>query len=371
MEIFALSTSLFVNLAEQSTISSFSPNNHRNLPKVAVVILNWNGREFLRKFLPSVISNSHGEAEVIIADNASTDSSIEFLAENYPELRIIQNKTNGGFAKGYNDALFHVDADYYILLNSDIEVTPGWIKPVIDLMESDLSIAACQPKIRSYHHPEKFEYAGAAGGYIDHYGYPFCKGRMFQHLEEDKGQYDEISEVFWASGACMFVRAELYHRLGGLDADFFAHMEEIDFCWRLKNAGFKIMYCPDSVVYHVGGGTLPKKSSFKTYLNFRNNLAMLFKNLPGRLLIPVFLVRFPLDGLAAFKFLFDGGYADFYAVLRAHLYFYRNFLRLHSKRKEVAEHRYVSCIYRGHLIVDYYAKHKRIFPQLKPEKFSK
>ena len=226
---------------------------------IAVVILNWNGREFLRKFLPSVILHSSSVAEVIVADNASTDSSVEFLQQNFPQVRIITNLTNGGFAKGYNDALAEVAADYYILLNSDIEVTPHWIEPVIKLMESDPLIAACQHKLRSYHQPEKFEYAGAAGGFIDKYGYPFCRGRIFQDIETDNGQYDDVKEIFWATGACMFVKADLYRQFGGLDADFFAHMEEIDFCWRLKNGGYKIMYCPESIVYHVGGGTLPKK----------------------------------------------------------------------------------------------------------------
>lgn len=340
------------------------------MPQVAVVILNWNGREFLRKFLPSVIRYSKDIAEIIVADNASTDSSIEFLQDNFPGIRIIQNLTNGGFAKGYNDALSQVDADYYVLLNSDIEVTEKWIEPVIELMEKDPLIAACQPKLRSYHNPEKFEYAGAAGGYIDIYGYPFCRGRVFLNLEDDHGQYDDAKEIFWATGACLFVKAKLYHEFGGLDNDFFAHMEEIDFCWRLKNAGYKVMYCPQSVVFHVGAGTLPKKSSHKTYLNFRNNMSLLYKNLPSRLLLPVFMVRFPLDGLAAFKFLFDGGFRDFYAVLRAHYYFYRNIPNLRRKRKALQQHQ-VSCIYTGHLLFDYYLKKKLTFPDLNPEKFTK
>jgi len=337
--------------------------------QVAVVILNWNGREYLKKFLPSVIAHSKDIAEVIVADNASTDSSIEFLQQNFPDIRIIENRTNGGFAKGYNDALKHVDAKYYILLNSDIEVTENWIEPVIRLMDSDSNIAACQPKLRSYHQPEMFEYAGAAGGYIDRYGYPFCRGRVFQNLEEDQGQYDDIRDVFWATGACMFVRAELYHRFGGLDEDFFAHMEEIDFCWRLKNHGYRIVYCPDSVVFHVGGGTLPKKSAHKTFLNFRNNLALLYKNLPDDLLWKVFFFRFPMDGVAAFKFLLDGGFADFYAVLRAHLYFYRNFFSLRQKRKSL-QRRHVSCIYHGYLVMDYFLRHKRTFPELDFARFS-
>ncbi len=339
------------------------------MPHIAVVILNWNGREFLRKFLPSVIRYSKDVAEIIVADNASTDSSIEFLQENFPEVRIIQNLTNGGFAKGYNDALGQVEADYYVLLNSDIEVTENWIEPIIELMEKDPLVAACQPKLRSYSHPENFEYAGAAGGYIDKYGYPFCRGRIFLHLETDLGQYDDSKEIFWATGACLFVKASLYHKFGGLDKDFFAHMEEIDFCWRMKNLGYKIMYCSKSVVFHVGGGTLPKKSSHKTYLNFRNNLSLLYKNLPDKLLLPVFLVRFPLDGLAAFKFLLDGGFADFWAVLRAHYSFYKSFRSLKQKRALVKQH-HVSCIYEGRLLVDYYLNRKTTFPELDKEKFS-
>ncbi|MDO9254476.1 MAG: glycosyltransferase family 2 protein [Bacteroidales bacterium] len=339
------------------------------MAKVAVVILNWNGREFLRKFLPSVLAHSQDVAEVIIADNASTDSSIEFLQDNYPRLRIIINRSNGGFARGYNEALSEVEADYFVLLNSDIEVTENWIEPVISLMESDKMIAACQPKLRSFQEREKFEYAGAAGGFIDEYGYPFCRGRIFQHLETDNGQYNDAMEIFWATGACMFVRADLYKMFGGFDEDFFAHMEEIDFCWRLKNGGYKIMYCPDSVVYHVGGGTLPKKSSHKTYLNFRNNLSLLYKNLPSHLVFPVFLVRFPLDGIAALKFLIDGGFADFYAVLRAHFYFYRHFFYIRSKRKKITQSM-VHGIYKGNLVKEYYLNKKTLFTQLDPKEFA-
>jgi len=339
------------------------------LAKVAVVILNWNGRKFLEKFLPSVLANSADVADIIIADNASTDSSIEFLQDNYPQLRIITNRTNGGFACGYNEALAEVEAEYYVLLNSDIEVTKNWIEPVIKLMESDASIAACQPKLRSYHEREKFEYAGAAGGFIDEYGYPFCRGRIFQHIETDNGQYDDAVEIFWATGACMFVKAELYKQFGGFDEDFFAHMEEIDFCWRLKNGGYKIMYCPDSVVYHVGGGTLPKKSSHKTYLNFRNNLSLLYKNLPSHLLLPVFAVRFPLDGIAALKFLIDGGFADFSAVMRAHFYFYRHFFYIRRKRHKITQSM-VHGIYKGNLVKEYYIDKIRLFSELNPGDFA-
>jgi len=339
------------------------------LAKVAIVILNWNGREFLRKFLPFVLAYSKDIAEVIVADNASTDSSIEFLEANFPEVRIINNRTNGGFARGYNEALAEVEADYFVLLNSDIEVTPHWIEPIIELMESDKSIAACQPKLRSYFEKEKFEYAGAAGGFIDEYGYPFCRGRIFQHLETDHGQYDNTMEIFWATGACMFVRADLYKQFGGLDEDFFAHMEEIDFCWRLKNHGYKIMFCPDSIVYHVGGGTLPKKSSQKTYLNFRNNLSLLYKNLPSHLLLTVFAVRFPLDGIAAFKFLLDGGFGDFYAVLRAHIYFYCNFFNIRRKRRQFTQ-TMVHGIYKGNLVKEHYLNKKNLFSQLDPKEFA-
>ncbi len=332
--------------------------------KAAVVILNWNGKKFLEQFLPVVIQQSNGIAGIIVADNASTDDSVVFLQEHFPEIRIIQNQSNGGFAKGYNDALKLIDAEYYILLNSDIEVTSHWIEPVLQLMDSDKNIAACQPKIRSYYEREKFEYAGAAGGYIDKYGYPFCRGRLFFTLEEDKGQYDDVREIFWATGACLFVRAELYHKFGGLDEDFFAHMEEIDFCWRLKNHGYKIVYCPDSIVFHIGGGTLPKSSSRKTYLNFRNNFTLLYKNLPAKRLVPVFTARFLLDGIAAIKFLLDGGFKDFLAVSRAHLSFYGNIGKIRKKRKSQIQQK-VRHIYHGNIVIDYYLLKRKKFTDLK------
>jgi GT2 family glycosyltransferase len=332
--------------------------------KVAIVILNWNGRTFLEQFLPSVLSHTTDQTAVIVADNASTDDSVEFLRTHYPDLRLIINDSNGGFAKGYNDALKQVDAEYYVLLNSDIEVTQDWISPVIEMMDADPSIGACQPKIRSWHEREKFEYAGAAGGFIDKFGYPFCRGRIFFELEKDEGQYDDACEIFWATGACMFVRSSLYHQLGGLDEDFFAHMEEIDFCWRLKTAGHKIMYCPQSVVYHIGGGTLPKSSSRKTYLNFRNNFTLLYKNLPSSKLYPVFFVRLLLDGIAALMFLVKGGFRDMYAVTRAHLYFYRH-LSHNRKKRHALQHKDVSCIYRGNLVWDHYIKGVKRFSDLK------
>jgi hypothetical protein len=334
--------------------------------KVAVVILNWNGREYLERFLPSVLQHS-GTAEVIVADNASTDESVEFLQKQFPQVRLIVNESNGGFSKGYNDALKQIEADYYVLLNSDIEVTANWIDPVITMMESDPRIAACQPKIRSWFEKSKFEYAGAAGGFIDKYGYPFCRGRIFFELEEDQGQYDDACEVFWATGACMFVRAKLYHDSGGLDEDFFAHMEEIDFCWRLKAAGYRIMYCPQSVVFHIGGGTLPKSNSRKTFLNFRNNFTLLYKNLPSGKLFPVFFVRLLLDGVAGLKFLFTGGFRDMYAVTRAHFAFYRQLPKNRRKRRALKQAE-VNCIYRGNLVWEHYVGGVKKFSGLRKAK---
>ena len=247
----------------------------------AVVILNWNGKHMMEKFLPSVTAHTSGDAEVIIADNGSTDDSIEFLHTHYPDLRIIQLDQNYGFAEGYNRALAQIEADYYVLLNDDVEVTPHWVEPVIEQMQQNPLTAICQPKLLMYDQRDTFEYAGAAGGFIDRYGYPFCRGRLFDVVEKDHGQYDDPCEIFWASGAAMFVRADVWHQLGGLDGDFFAHMEEIDFCWRAKNKGYRVEYCPKSAIYHVGGGTLPKSNPRKTFLNFRNNLSMLYKNLPA------------------------------------------------------------------------------------------
>lgn len=338
--------------------------------RTAVVILNWNGSSFLRKFLPSVLQHIRPDVRVIVADNDSKDDSVSMLKSEFPQVEIIRNETNGGFAKGYNDALAKVEAEYYILLNSDIEVTPGWIDPVIKLMDSDRSIAACQPAIRSYHAPEYYEYAGAAGGFIDEFGYPFCRGRLFTELEKDHGQYEDTREIFWATGACLFVRADLFREYGGFDEDFFAHMEEIDFCWRMKHNGYKIMVCPESKVYHVGGGTLPKKSSFKTYLNMRNNITLLYKNLPSERLVFVFMSRLLLDGVAAFKFLIDGGFGDFWAVMRAHMSFYRHFGK-HRHKRSLIKHRYVSQVYKGNIVIDYFLGGVKHFSQIPASKFTR
>jgi GT2 family glycosyltransferase len=333
--------------------------------KIAVVILNWNGKKFLEEFLPNVIEHSADRAEVIVADNASTDGSVVFLKQNYPNIRLIQNAENGGFSKGYNDALKHVDADYFVLLNSDMEVTPNWIQPVIDLMDNDPTVAVCQPKIRSYSEREKFEYAGAAGGFIDRFGYPFCRGRVFDTTEIDTGQYDDVCEIFWATGAAMFVRASVYREFGGLDEDFFAHMEEIDFCWRVKNAGYRVMYCPNSTVYHVGGGTLPKQSSRKTYLNFRNNLSMLYKNLYITERFFVFFVRGFLDDAAALKFLLGGSFGDFTAIPKAYLHFFKNFPKIRKKRKQQKTIcRYHAGMADFSVVWRYYVMKKKTFRQL-------
>ncbi len=302
--------------------------------KIAVVILNWNGKSFLEKFLPIVVKYSH-DSQIIVADNQSTDNSVSFLKTHFPNVSIIVNPSNDGFAKGYNLALKQVIAEYYILLNSDVEVTENWIDPIIHLMDTNPKIAACQPKILDYNHPSKFEYAGAAGGFIDKYGYPFCRGRIFNFLEEDKGQHDTVKEVFWATGACMFVRSEVFWKVGGFDNDYFAHMEEIDVCWRMKNIGYQIYVNPTSTVYHVGGGTLNKLSPRKTYLNFRNNLITLTKNASPRFLFFKIIFRMILDGVAAFKFLFEGNGSHFFAVIKAHMSFYKHLPSTLKKRDEM------------------------------------
>ncbi len=302
--------------------------------KIAIVILSWNGKELFDTFLPSVIQYSNSEnIEIIIADNGSTDKSVEHLKRFYPSINIIELKKNYGFAEGYNQALKHVDAEYLILLNSDVQVTENWIEPCIQLFDADEKLAAIQPKILSYNKPKYFEYAGAAGGFIDKYGYPFCRGRILNRVEEDTGQYNQPSLIFWATGACMFVRAKAYKTAGGFDGDFWAHMEEIDLCWRLKNQGYKIAYEPKSVVYHLGGGTLSYGSPKKIYLNFRNNLYMLFKNLPKHQFTRIFFARMVLDGVAAAKFILGFNYREFWAVIKAHASFYRNLGKLIQKRE--------------------------------------
>ncbi len=300
--------------------------------KTAVVILNWNGKAFLEKFLSGIIE--HSNAEIVIADNASTDDSIPWVREHFPGVRILEMSKNTGFTGGYNEALQQVKAQYYILLNSDIEVTPGWVDPLIRILEENPDVAACQPKLRAYERPTHFEYAGAAGGFIDKWGYPFCRGRLFDTLEEDRGQYNDTMEVFWATGACLCIKAELFHRVKGFDDYFFAHMEEIDLCWRLKNLGYKIICCPESEILHVGGGTLPKTNPRKTYLNFRNNLTMLYKNLPEHRVSRVIFLRIILDIVAAYKALLTGNVQEYIAIARAHYAFFTSGKLRKQKRKQ-------------------------------------
>lgn len=331
--------------------------------KIAIVILNWNGRGMLQQFLPSVMAH-RGNAQVIVADNGSTDDSVAFLQRQYPDIQLIQLDKNYGFAGGYNMALQQVEADYYVLLNSDVECTPHWIEPVVEMMESQPQVAVAQPKLLMYDQKDTFEYAGGAGGYIDRYGYPFCRGRLFSTLEKDHGQYDDPCDIFWATGAAMFVRASVWKELGGLDADFFAHMEEIDFCWRTHLAGYRVAYCPSSVVYHVGGGTLPKSSPFKTELNFRNNLSMLYKNLPPRRRECVLALRIFLDHVAAFKFLLQGHSGEYRAVRKAHRQYRAWKPALRQKRTKNGTHP-VPQIYQGLLLPEYYLFGRKTFTALK------
>lgn len=329
--------------------------------QVAVVILNWNGKPFLEKFLPSVVTHS-GDATIYVADNASTDDSVGFVQVNYPEIKIIETGGNLGYAGGYNKALEQLGEDVFVLLNSDVEVTENWIDPIVDLMRKDEQIAACQPKILQYGRKTHFEYAGACGGFIDRLGFPFCRGRMFDTLEEDNGQYDHATEVFWATGACLFVRRSVFEEIGGLDTDFFAHMEEIDFCWRMHRSGYKVMVEPHSVVYHVGGGTLSKSNPKKTFLNFRNGLELLLKNLPKNRLITTMFVRMVLDGVASIKFLLAGSFADFWAVFKAHMSFYSRFSNTLGKRK--GSYPELKGIYQGSIVKAYFLSEKKRFSDL-------
>lgn len=336
-------------------------------PEVAVVLLNWNGKSFLEKFLPSVCASGYPNLTIYLADNDSTDDSVDFVRKAYPSVKIILNRVNAGFAAGYNMALEQVQADYYVLLNQDVEVTPGWIEPVIELMEADPAVAACQPKTLSYHQKDHFEYAGAAGGFIDRYGYPFCRGRIFDTLEEDRGQYDAPRRVFWATGAALFIRARLYHQAGGLDAYFFAHMEEIDLCWRLQRMGYKIWCCPQSVVYHVGGGSLAQGSPRKMFLNFRNNLIMMCKNLDGFERLSTLFVRLNLDGIAACRGLLTGRLSELGAVLKAHAAFYYWLFIGRKKNRNTAESipsrnlKNISGVYPHSIVWQYFVCRRKTF----------
>lgn len=308
------------------------------MKKIAIVILNWNGEKLMEEFLPSVVACSpRDRADIIVADNGSTDGSLPMLQNKFPEVKIIRFDTNYGFAEGYNRAIRQIDAEYTVLLNSDVEVTPGWLDAPIAAMEADPSIAATQPKIRAQRKKAYFEYAGAAGGFLDLYGYPFCRGRVLHIVEEDRGQYDTPCDILWATGACLFIRTAVYKEAGGLDAGFFAHQEEIDLCWRLRSRGYRLVCCPESVVYHVGGATLSVESPRKTFLNFRNNLLMLYKNLPEKELATVMRVRFYLDYIAAAKFLLCGHPKNAKAVYDARKAFYDLLPSYAPARKENLE----------------------------------
>ncbi|MDR2126989.1 MAG: glycosyltransferase family 2 protein [Prevotellaceae bacterium] len=317
-------------------------NNERHTDchdaKVAVVILNWNGRKIMEEFLPSVVKHTNSkQTKIIVADNGSTDDSLEFLSQKFPDIEQIILDKNYGFAGGYNHALKTVNAKYFVLLNSDVEVTDGWLEPLVSYLDENGNVAACMPKILSYVQKMHFEYAGAAGGFIDKYGYPFCRGRILTNVEQDDRQYDKPVNVFWTTGACMIIRSEIYNRLKGFDEDFFAHMEEIDLCWRIQHAGYSLMCIPQSTVFHLGGGTLNADNPKKTYFNFRNNLFMLVKNLPQRKFKTTIFIRILLDIVSAIIFLLSFRFSHFAAVVKAHFHFYKSAGILKQKRKEILE----------------------------------
>lgn len=337
--------------------------------KIAVVILNWNGCEMMRQFLPSVVAHSADEGLIIVADNGSTDDSLTMLAQEFPSVVSLKLNENFGFAEGYNQALKQIDAPYYLLLNSDVEVTEGWLRPLLNYMESHPEVAACMPKLLSQRNKESFEYAGAAGGFIDRYGYPYCRGRIFADVETDNGQYESICPVFWATGAALMIRQTDWKNSGGLDKRFFAHMEEIDLCWRLRARGRQIVCIPESIAYHVGGGTLDAGNPRKTFLNFRNNLFMLYKNLPTDELGPVMRWRALLDGVAALKFLLAFDWANFKAVLRARREYHKarsqfKADREHNLRLAVADGKHIPERTQQSILWQYYAKGKKHFSQL-------
>ncbi len=334
-------------------------------PSVAIVILNYNGKHLLQQFLPFVLQSTYINKKIIVADNASTDESVNWLQQNYSTIKTIQLPYNYGFAKGYNEALKQIETDYYVLLNSDIEVSLNWIEPIIELMERDKMIAACQPKILSYKQRNMFEYAGAGGGWIDRLGYPFTRGRIFNICEEDKGQYDTTEEVFWASGAAMFLRSNAYYKIKGLDNYFFAHQEEIDLCWRLQLEGYKIMSCPSSVVYHVGGGTMSYNDKRKAFLNHRNNLIMLCKNMPIKTLLWLIPFRIWLDGTYALINIFKGNYIYTFSVMKAQIGFFK--WVLFCKRKSifpVKRHKISKGVFKGSMVWCFFGKKKKTFKEI-------
>ena len=336
------------------------------MKSVAVVILNYNTKHFLEKFLPSVLASQYSNYTVYVVDNASSDQSVEFVKLNFPEIKIIQFKQNHGFTGGYNLSLKQINADYFILLNSDVEVDKNWIEPLVNLAESNEKIAAIQPKILSYNQKNSFEYAGASGGFIDKYGYPYCRGRIFDTLEIDLGQYDDNRQIFWATGASLFIKSDVYLELGGLDSDFFAHMEEIDLCWRIQNTGKQIWVCPESKVWHVGGGTLDKTNPKKTFLNFRNGLIVLMKNLPANKLFSTILIRLILDHIAAYQFLFKGNVKNFKAIAKAHFEFISKLNKWKAKRKQNQTYSPIKSlpIYNKSIVFQYFIKKIKTYKKL-------
>ncbi len=331
--------------------------------KTAIVILNWNGRKLISEFLPSIVKYSYSIADIYVADNASNDDSVVFIQENFPEVSIISNSSNGGYAKGYNDALKHIKADIYCLINSDVEVTENWLSPILDVFSKESNTAIIQPKILDYKDKSKFEYAGAGGGFIDFFGYPYCRGRVFNHLETDRGQFDDTAQIFWASGACFFVRSEVYHELHGFDEKYFAHQEEIDLCWRTQNLGYDITYVGASTVYHVGGATLQESNPKKTYLNFRNSLLNIVKNIPPRYFLIVVLSRLLLDGVAGIKFIVELRPIHTWSILKAHASFYSKLFSYLKLRRTIKKNhsyfRHFSVVWK------YFVLRRRTFSSLK------
>ena len=329
--------------------------------KIAVVLLNWNGQILLEQFLPALVQYSP-EATLYLADNASTDDSVAFVKASFPTIQIIENNSNLGFAGGYNIALKTIDADILALVNTDVEVTKNWLVPIIETFKSEPKTAIIQPKIRDFKNPDFFEYAGAAGGFIDQLGYPFCRGRIFDSLEKDVAQYEDDCEIFWASGACFFIRNSVYNELGGFDADFFAHQEEIDLCWRAKNRGYAIKYNSKSIVYHIGGATLNQENPRKTFLNFRNSLFALTKNLPQKKLFYVLFIRFVLDGIAGLRFLWQGKWKHVLAILKAHFSFYFLFINMYKKRDVNQIENYYEM---KSVVISYYLRKNTVFKKQK------
>ncbi|PID71269.1 MAG: dTDP-Rha--alpha-D-GlcNAc-pyrophosphate polyprenol alpha-3-L-rhamnosyltransferase [Flavobacteriales bacterium] len=332
--------------------------------KLAIVLLNWNGKSLLEQFLPSVVTHNSHNTDIYIADNASTDDSLHFVEKNYPEVKIVKNKGNLGYAGGYNAALQEIDADVFGLVNSDIEVTPNWLAPIFDAFLNEEKLAVAQPKILAYHNKNHFEYAGACGGFLDFFGYPFCRGRILNTVEEDKGQYNNKTNIFWASGACFFIRKSIFEAFHGFDADYFSHQEEIDLCWRIQNENYHIKAIPKSVVYHVGGATLEQANPKKTYLNFRNNLITILKNAPKNKTILIITARLLLDGLAGLRFLFRLEPVHTWAIIKAHFAFYAQIPKVLNKRKQ-QKNKTSNFYYTKSVIWQYFINQKKAFSQLK------